>query len=283
MVRFRESSLRDFPSAASVAASSAAVNVGFAAVRRPLADRGSRGRQPLPQFLKKFIYKHIMEYSFKIHQNIHYDAWNWWDACNNINFGTDWSSKINSQISRKIKDKSKKEAYYFLIPYLKRKYQEDKVKEGKLYIQTELNRKFLPACEKIAKVMGRPLYRNNFHFYLTTFPSISYNKESGHILLNYNWNDPIGTFLHELCHLQFIHYWRENPKSPVSRLPKDQFENLKESLTVILDKDFSLLIKKADQGYLIHQAFRKKLSAFWKVDKSFNNLVKYGTKQISLF
>jgi len=223
-----------------------------------------------------------MKYSFKIHQDIYSDAWNWWDACNSINFGTDWSSKVNLQIVKKIKGKSKKEAYQFLIPYLRKLYQEEVLEKSKLYIQSELSHKFSQACNKIVKVMNKPLYREDFHFYLTTFPSIPYDKAKGYIWLNYYCRDPIGTFLHELCHLQFIHYWRENPKSPVSQLPKDQFENLKESLTVILDKDFFPLIKKADQGYPIHQAFRKKLSAFWKADKNFNNLVEYGTKQIVL-
>lgn len=54
-----------------------------------------------------------MKYSFKIHQDIYSDAWNWWDACNSIKFGTDWSSKVNLQIVKKIKGKSKKKLINF--------------------------------------------------------------------------------------------------------------------------------------------------------------------------
>lgn len=222
-----------------------------------------------------------MKFEYKIHKDRYQDAWNWWDSCNSINFGTDWSKKIESKIAKQIKGKTKKEALDFLLPYLKDKYYETEIQKGTAFIQNELKNKFAYACEKMEKVMGKPLYRPLFHFYLTTFPSIPYNKDRGFIWLHYKWKDPISTFLHELCHLQFIHYWREKSKSSVFNLASEKFEDLKEALTVIIDEDFMPSIKAPDEGYAIHHDLRQKLTAYWKKEKDFNKLVNYGIKIVN--
>lgn len=223
-----------------------------------------------------------MQYSYKIHRDIYQDAWNWWDACNSINFGSDWSKKVDIKIALKIKGKKRQPAYQFLIPYLKNRYQTESsaLDKNVKYITKQLESKFEPACNKLIEVMGKPLYRQELHLYLTTFPSIPINKERGFIWLNYYWADPVGTFLHELSHLQFIHYWRENPASPVSKLSNEQFELLKESLTIILDQDFFPLITEEDQGYSIHKDFRKDLKNFWDQDKNFERLVNYSLDKL---
>jgi uncharacterized protein Usg len=219
-----------------------------------------------------------MKYIYKLHRDINQDIWNWWDACNAINFGMDWSKKVDIKIAKEIKGKKRQDAYLFLKQYLREKYKNDQAELTKNYrrIKKQLDLNFEPACDKLIKVMGKPLYRNDFNFYLTTFPSIPINKEKGFIWLEYDWANPINTFLHELCHMQFIHYWRENLDSPVSKLTKEQFEDLKESLTVILDKDFLPLISEEDPGYKIHEKFRKLLKDYWGGDKDFEKLVEYA-------
>lgn len=224
-----------------------------------------------------------MKYSYKIHQNIYKDAWNWWNGCNKISHGVDWKRKIDPKIVKNIHSKSRKESYIFLIPFLKEKYKKEKstFKESKEFILNQFKKKFEIGCEKIVNVMGKPLYRQDFSFYLTTFERAPYNKEKGLIWIPINWSDPVSIFLHELCHFQFIHYWRDNPKSKVAKLSDEQFEFLKESLTIILDKDFLPIIKKPDEGYELHQSFRKELSKFWQKEKDFNKLVIFGTKKIT--
>ncbi len=223
-----------------------------------------------------------MKYSYKIHKNIYKDAWNWWDACNSISHGVDWSKSADLEVSKNIKGKSEKEAFRFLIPYLKRKYNKEKInlERSRKFINVQFAQKFEKACQKMAEVMGKPIYRYDFHFFLTTFKCAPYNKEKGYVWLCVYWTNPVATFLHELCHFQFIHYWRENPKSPVSKLTDQQFEFLKESLTIILDKQFFPFIKKLDKGYRIHQEFRKKLLKFWQKEKDFNKLVNFGLKYL---
>lgn len=223
-----------------------------------------------------------MKYSYKIHRNIYQDAWNWWDGCNGFSHGIDWSKSAELDVVRAIKGKSQKEAYRFLIPYLKGKYlkEKDKIEKARQNITKQFEQNFEKACNKIVTVMGKPLYRSDFRFFLTTFERAPYDPDRGYVWLCVYWTSAIHTFLHELCHFQFIHYWRENPSSPVSKLTEDKFEFLKESLTIILDDAFYTIIKKPDQGYDMHQEFRKKLIKFWKREKDFDKLVEFGVRQI---
>ena len=253
-----------------------------------LAEQLNFGRAfALPIFLfekKKNIIEQ-MQYSYKIIYSLNQDAWNWWDSCNCVDFGVDWKAKIDPKIARKLSSKTKKEAFAFLIPYLKKKYEQEKnfFNQKEEFIKKEFSQKLEIGCEKIAQVMGRPLYRSHFQFYLTTFERAPYDEIKGIIFLPIYCKNPMAIFLHELCHFQFIHCWRKNPKSGVSRLSQEQFEFLKESLTVILDKDFLPIIKKPDKGYEIHKDFRRELSQFWKKEKEFDKLVDFGTQKLACY
>lgn len=223
-----------------------------------------------------------MKYSYKIRQSIYKDAWNWWEGCNKVSHGHDWKSGVDADLLEKIYGKSQEEAFCFLLPYLKDKYAIEKraLVIRRNFFNNEFKQKFQIGCNKIAEVMNRPIYRNDFTIYLTTFRRGPYDEEKGLVWTCIYWDDPVRTFLHELCHFQFIHYWRENPKSEVSKLTNDQFEYLKESLTMILDEDFFPIIKKPDYGYDLHQDFRTDLKKFWHKNKDFDLLVEFGVKKI---
>lgn len=142
------------------------------------------------------------------------------------------------------------------------------------------NQKFQEVCDKMEEIIGKPIYRKDFTFFITTFPHGPYNYKKGHIWEYIGWNNPVMGFLHELSHFQFIHYWRDDPSSAVSKLSDDQFEWLKESLTLVLDKDLMPLIECVDVGYDIHQPLRKELHKFWKKNHDFDKLVELGVKLI---
>jgi hypothetical protein len=73
------------------------------------------------------------------------------------------------------------------------------------------------------------------------------------------------TFAHELLHFQTYAYWQ---KFCLKQLTWEQFEDLKEALTVVL----------GDRGYACHFAIRKKLLKYWRKDKNFDRLVHYGVE-----
>ncbi len=224
-----------------------------------------------------------MNLSYEVKLDIKKDAWNWWDGCNSDSHGVDWKKRIKQkEVLDGIVGKSEKSAYDYLLPFLNDKYKNESavIDDFKKYIEDEFDSKFYLGCKKIVEAMGRPLYRNDFTFFLTTFPRAPYDKDCGYVWQCVYWFDPMSVFLHELCHFQFIYYWRENEDSPVSKLPKDQFEFLKESLTIVLDEDFVPLIKEPDEGYDIHEAFRQELKKSWERDKDFDNLVSFGLKAL---
>lgn len=224
-------------------------------------------------------------YKYKIKLDIKKDASNWFDGCNHISFGLDWKKRAPAEIVKNIYGKSKTEAYEFLIPFLKQKYidEKEKIKQARKRLKNVYEQKFDLACEKMVELMGKPIYRNDFTIYLTTFPRGPYNYYYGTIWEYIGWDNPIMGFLHELAHFQLWHYWYKNPDSPVSKLPFEHYDYLKESLTMILDKDLLPLIERPDMGYEIHKEFRKLLTKQWETNKDFDKLVEFGLKKLPEF
>lgn len=222
------------------------------------------------------------EYTYAILLDVKYDMWNWYDACNRTGFGIDWKGRVDMAITTRVAGRSKKEAYLFLEPYLTELYQNDKrLKAQRDFIERRFAEEFENACEKLVELTGRPLLRNNFTLYLTTFPRAPYQYETGSMAVVMSFINPIANFMHEVLHFQFIHYWRENEASKVAQLSDDDFEMLKESLTVILDESLVPLIERADRGYSIHKDFRKKLHIFWCKNRDFDALIDYGCSLIN--
>jgi hypothetical protein len=221
-------------------------------------------------------------YKYKITLDINSDALNWYVTCNNYNIshGVDFSKRMSKDLYSKIAGKNEDEAYKFLIPFLKQKYIDDKevIDNFTDLMNTAYKQWFTKACSKMVDLLNKPLYRNSFTTALTTAPRAPYRYEDGYTWVPIGWYDPIRIFLHELLHFQFIHYWRNNPDSAVSKLSNEQFEYLKESLTVILDEDIVPIILMPDKGYDMHKKFREKLHIFWKKNHDFNKLVDFGLK-----
>lgn len=83
----------------------------------------------------------------------------------------------------------------------------------------------------------------------------------------------ITTIAHETMHLQFIHWYKT--VCFAEGLSPQQFEDLKESLTVLLNADeFSKIIVCPDRGYERHIKFRKKIEIVWKKKLSFEQFLK---------
>lgn len=225
-----------------------------------------------PKTYNKFTYQIILD--------LKKDADNWYPGCNNESFGVDWKTRVPEDIYNNINGKSKKEAFKYLIPFLKQKYINEKqnIDNYIIFLENIYKEKFDKACKKVGDLTGKDLYINNFTIFITTFPRGPYNFGKGYVWEYIGWNNPIAGLMHELLHFQFHHYWRDNPNSAISKLSEDQFQYLKESLTVILDDNIVPLIEHPDKGYGTHQKFRKELHEFWKTNHNFDKLVDYGLK-----
>jgi len=226
-------------------------------------------------------------FTYKIKLDIEEDAWNWWGACNHISHGMDWRKRVSPKLYKNITGKTLEEANKFLFPYLKKLYKSEQkdIQEAKSRIEKSFSKNFITACGRLERLTGKSLFRKNYKIYLTTFPRGPYWLKTGGIWFYIRWNKPndaIQTFLHEVLHFQFIHYWR-NKDTAVRKLSKEEFEFLKESLTVVLDKDFVDIAGSVDIGYSIHKKFRAELHKFWIKNKDFDRLVEFGVKNVGKF
>ena len=232
-----------------------------------------------------------MKYKFDINLNKSRDTWNWQDARLNPTFqGFSWRSQLSGSFLTffdnisKISDKAARaEIKTFLDDIYRKNGTFYKEKQEK--IADEFVTKFIPACEWIEKVTDKPLYFKSYKIYLTTFPRCPYDSINGSFYFNvYNNENLVNTFMHEVLHFQFIHYWRDNPKSPVSKLSENDFDYLKESLTVIIDDDAAPPADSAEMGYIQkHHEFRKKIHKNWIINHNFDMLVEYSLEILPEF
>ena len=111
--------------------------------------------------------------------DVYEDALNWYNGCNEIANGLDWSKEegITEEVVKNVQGKSQKEAFDFLLPYLKQKYIDNKqqIDDYIKFINIEYEQKFNIACQKITELTTHPLYRNDLTIYLTTFPRCPFN------------------------------------------------------------------------------------------------------------
>lgn len=210
------------------------------------------------------------------------DARNRRDACNKVSHGINRKSKVDEYISDRIIGKSENEAYEFLIPYLTNYYKDNKqsIDNSINFWQILIDRDINTVCEMMEKFTNTKIYRQDFVWYITTFPRGPYNFEKWYIWLYYNWSIKyyIWFFLHELLHFQFLHNYKNHPA--IIDLNNQEFEFLKEALTVILNYEFKEFLWRQDEWYPIHRELRNQLEIFWQQNKNFEELVIYWSEII---
>ena len=215
-----------------------------------------------------------------------HDAWNWYDVSRDPVFvDFHWRDNLHGEMQAKfdqiikLKDQvAKEEINRYLIELYRLK--KDEYNCLKWWINTEIQEKFADACEWLEKTTRRPLLFQKFTIWLTTFPRAPYFPDKGELFFCIYWINPVEDFLHEALHFQCHTYWRDDPKSPVSKLSQEDWETLKESLTVIIDEDVKPLIRRVDTGYPAHADFRKTLHVEWQKHHDFDRLINFGLKHL---
>ncbi|MBI4438267.1 hypothetical protein HY631_04950 [Candidatus Uhrbacteria bacterium] len=218
----------------------------------------------------------------EIKMDINQDAWNWWEACNKVSHGVDWKQRIEGPLRLALAGKDRSTANVVLLPYLDQYYADHKNElQTKLTEAQNLFAAQAPhALELMARVTGNPIYRDSFTCFLTTFPRCPYSLEKGWVWLCALWPAKcyLGTFLHELQHFQFLHYYAHLPE--LSHLSAKQIDFLKEALTVILNDEFLPFMCEKDKGYDMHQELRHELETFWEKEKDFYALILFGAGRL---
>jgi len=234
-----------------------------------------------------------MKFSYKIVYDIEKDIWNWLGGGNSSFFDksniNNIDNKDDAMIAQKIIRLDETTAKEVLRPYLLTK-KDDKNSKLNQFIKLakiDFSDKYDEACLVLEKITNKRFIPGKFVFYVTTFPRMPYFYETREIFLYAStddfWGMPIDGFLHEGLHFQFTKYWRNNQKSPVSKLTDNDFDYLKEALTVVLDESLQPLIVVPDTGYPNQANFRKTLHKEWLEHYDFNKLVDFGLKNYKVF
>lgn len=207
--------------------------------------------------------------------DIEKDAKNYYDCANSDpHWGHDFTKSLRPEVLKKLRGKKWIEIREDTINMLKKGYsQHEEEKNKKLEkIQEAWNKIEKNFFKRLAKITGRKIYTNEFIGYITTIGRCPYNPKEDWFMTNLFWDldNTLATAAHEIIHLQFHHYFEYDLKRKISN---EKFQNLKEALTVLLNVEFSDLLKEKDVGYPKHKKLREFISRKWEKEKNFKKLL----------
>jgi len=103
-----------------------------------------------------------------------------------------------------------------------------------------------------------------------------YNTKENWFFISVSKENPVSTIMHELWH---FYTWEKFGEEYLNKIGGEKYNVIKESLTVILNLEFSDLLPEKDFGYPNHQELRKKISLLWQESKNmdyvFTNSLKF--------
>lgn len=119
---------------------------------------------------------------------------------------------------------------------------------------------------KCKGIFGTVLPQNVIHVFLTTDNRATYSLQDGYFFLSVHAKSPNLTIMHELFHFYTWEIFHEEVES--GRIDPLCYNNIKESLTVLLNEEFADLLAGAfDKGYPQHQEMRANILKNWRKTK----------------
>ena len=207
--------------------------------------------------------------------DIERDAKNYYDAANSdIKWGNDFTKSLRPEVLEKLRGKKWVNVKKDTIAMLKRGYSKDKEKiENKLKeIEKSWRKIEKDYFKKLSQLTKHKIYKKEFIAFVTRIGRCPYFRKEGNFMINIykTLDSELTTTAHEIMHLQFHHYFEEQLRKELSH---EQFHNLKEALTVLLNIEFGDLFKEKDAGYPSHKELREFIVNEWKKQKDFDVLL----------
>jgi len=210
------------------------------------------------------------------------DAWSWVLIAKDKNlWGFSWRDQI-AHISDELLEKIEKASFSSASKIVEEYIKNDPGKEYKdkvMFLEMQALEKSWKLVEKeyfkvLAEITQKPIFFDKFDCYFTKGLMCPYNDKENWFMVSMWHSIPfsITTICHEIMHLQFLHYYKNYLKK--QGLKKEQIEDLKESLTFLLNEpEFENIILSDDNGYPNHQKLRKKLQKIWQNEKDFQKFL----------
>jgi len=218
----------------------------------------------------------------KFGYNIEKDAWSWIVIAKAKDL---WGLNLRDQIAHipdellgRIEKTSFPRAKKMAEEYIKNGSRK-KYKEKVIFLEAQaLEKSWRMVEEKYFKILSeltqKPIFTKEFGCYFTTGFMCPYNEKENWFMVSMWHSVPfsITTICHEIMHLQFLKYYKSYLKR--KGLKTDQIENLKESLTFLLNEpEFEEIVLSQDYGYPEHEKLRTELKKIWFKNKDFKNLI----------
>lgn len=218
----------------------------------------------------------------KFDYNLNKDAWSWvLIAKDKDMWGLNWRDQI-AQIPDELLEKIEKASFSRAQEIVEEYIKKDSKREYKnkvMHFEMQALERSWRIIEKkyfelLSKTTNKPVFTEKFTSYFTTGLMCPYDEKEGWFMVSMWHSIPfsITTICHEIMHLQFLYYYKNYLKK--ADLKKEQIENLKESLTFLLNEpEFKEIILCQDGGYPEHDELRKKLKSIWLKNKDFKKLI----------
>lgn len=218
----------------------------------------------------------------KFDYNLNKDAWSWvLIAKDKDTWGLNWRDQI-AQIPDELLEKIEKASFSRAQKIVEEYIKKDSKREYKnrvMHSEMQALERSWRTIEKkyfelLSKTTNKPVFTKKFTSYFTTGLMCPYDEKEMWFMVSMWHSIPfsITTICHEIMHLQFLYYYKKYLKK--ANLKKEQIENLKESLTFLLNEpEFKEIILCQDGGYPEHEELRKKLKSIWLKNKDFKKLI----------
>ena len=219
------------------------------------------------------------------------DASNWVDVTKDVDpsFGISYKDSVRQvplDLRKKILRSSRKEGIKAVLGYFRknswRVLKEDFLKLKQEALTKIWKKKGNLLIKRLEELTQRKFPRKNYTAFLTTLYICAYDFKKGYFYLSLYHSLAVNFMViaHELLHFLTYAYFQKYCLR--NGLSEKQFQNLKESLTVLLNTDLFqrdvLLIE--DNGYKPHQKMRRFIWKSWEEERDFEEVVRLATEKM---
>ncbi len=146
------------------------------------------------------------------------------------------------------------------------------------YLNKYLNKYGKTIIKRFNELTGLSYKINDFGYYINNTPVSLHNSEK--LFISISQNHPFTKYptviIHEISHIYFYKYINSTKfLKTCNVISKKEKNELKEIITVIINKEFTDIIDKPDEGYSNHKNIRKQILKLWeKENPNFDKWVK---------
>ena len=219
--------------------------------------------------------------TIQFHLDKQADIENWYSSINSISYGMNWSNIIPIEIYEDIQWKSEILQKEIIEKHINTIYLKHNLKDIILSYNKRRENNNKKLRDKMEIFIGKSFPIDTINVYITTISRCPYNPQKRSCMYcpfrewkpRLNPTNTINTILHETLHMMVHYYYEDYIKS--KWLPNNEFHDLKEAQTIILNTEYKDVLPRPDNGYNSHQSLRKKLETYRINNKNFDQFIDY--------